>query len=72
MENQDEKILLVTAVTFTLIFLLQFLEVFDDGDVVHQQGNYSTNYKAWRLLAEKGDVNAQYKIGVMYEYDAGP
>ncbi len=35
------------------------------------QGDYQTAYKEWLPLAELGDVEAQYNIGVLFDEGAG-
>ncbi len=32
----------------------------------YDRGDYSTASKVWRSLAEQGDADAQYKLGVVY------
>jgi len=36
-----------------------------------ERGDYSTELKVWRPLAEQGDAEAQYNLGVMYERGLG-
>ena len=39
---------------------------FDKGALAYQRGDYATALKEWRPLAEMGDSDAQYNLGVMY------
>jgi len=36
-----------------------------------QSGDYATALKEWKPLAEQGDANAQYNLGVMYDNGQG-
>jgi TPR repeat protein len=38
------------------------------ADTAYNKGDYKTAYEIWQPLAEKGDANAQMKMGVRY-YD---
>jgi hypothetical protein len=37
----------------------------------HQRGDYATALSLWRPLAEQGDADAQFRLGVMYESGQG-
>ncbi|OIP14533.1 MAG: hypothetical protein AUK53_05240 [Betaproteobacteria bacterium CG2_30_59_46] len=39
---------------------------FDRAAAAHRQGDYLTSVKLWQPLAGKGQVDAQYNLGVMY------
>lgn len=39
---------------------------FERGAAAHRQGDYQAAVKLWQPLAEKGQVDAQYNLGVMY------
>ena len=41
------------------------------GVDAHKRGDYATALREWRPLAEQGDANAQYNIGVMYDFGKG-
>lgn len=41
---------------------------FQEGISAAQQGDYITAFHEWKPLAEKGNVSAQYNLGLMY-YD---
>ena len=41
------------------------------GVEAYKRGDYATALKKWRPLAEHGDANAQYDLGVMYRTGEG-
>ena len=44
---------------------------FDDGWVVYTRGEYEAALNIWLPLAEQGDVDAQYYLGLMYNVGEG-
>jgi TPR repeat protein len=44
---------------------------FQKGLAAAQSGDYATALREWKPLAEKGDANAQYFLGSMYEGGIG-
>ena len=44
---------------------------FDDGWAAYEAGDYATALKEFRPLAEQGDAEAQYWLGLMYDKLAG-
>ncbi len=44
---------------------------FDKAAKAHKRGDYQTAARLWAVLAEKGEVNAQYNLGQMYRYCDG-
>ena len=44
---------------------------FQKGFAAYQSGDYVTALQEWRPLAEQGDVDAQYGLGVMYDIGNG-
>jgi uncharacterized protein len=42
-----------------------------DGDESYKRGDYLAALRVWRPLADKGNAEAQYKIGVMYRQGLG-
>ena len=44
---------------------------FDDGGVVYTRGEYEAALNIWLPLAEQGDVDAQYYLGLMYNVGEG-
>lgn len=43
----------------------------DEGWAAYEQGDYEMALQEWRPLAEQGDADAQYNLGVMYQYGRG-
>lgn len=41
---------------------------FDDGLTAFERGNYAAAYEAWRPLAESGNAEAQFYLGVLYDH----
>ena len=40
---------------------------FQQGLTAYEQSDYQTAFKLWLPLAEQGDANAQYNLGIMYD-----
>ncbi len=38
----------------------------DEGAAAYQRGDYATALREWRPLAEQGNADAQFFLGVMY------
>ncbi len=43
----------------------------DSGQEAYDRGDYATALKEWRPLAEQGDAEAQYNLGIMYREGHG-
>ena len=43
----------------------------EDAVAAYQRGDYATALKLWHPLAEQGDANAQFRLGVMYDSGQG-
>jgi|GEM_PF-740882 len=43
----------------------------EDAVAAYQRGDYATALRLWHLLAERGDADAQFHLGVMYESGQG-
>ncbi len=39
----------------------------DEGMAAYQRGDYATALREWRPLAEQGNAEAQYNLGLMYD-----
>lgn len=39
----------------------------EDAVAAYKAGNYQKAFCLWKALAEQGDADAQYKLGVMYD-----
>ena len=44
---------------------------FQAGLEAYKRGDYATALKEWRPLAEQGDADAQFNLGVMYDNGRG-
>ncbi|MEM7071452.1 MAG: tetratricopeptide repeat protein, partial [Pseudomonadota bacterium] len=44
---------------------------FEDGIIASERGDFKTAFDIWSALGEKGDVRAQYNLGVMYSKGEG-
>jgi len=44
---------------------------FEDGVAAYQRGDYATAMRLWRPLADQGNGDAQYNIGIMYDKGFG-
>jgi uncharacterized protein len=44
---------------------------FEDAVAAYQRGDYATALRLWHLLAERGDADAQFHLGVMFESGQG-
>jgi len=44
---------------------------FDEGFDAYMRGDYATALKEFRVLAEQGDADAQYNLGLMYDKGHG-
>src|SRR5690242_9355435 len=43
----------------------------EDAVAAYQRGDYATALRLWHLLAERGDADAQFHLGVVYESGQG-
>ncbi len=44
---------------------------FDEGWAAYQRGDYATALEEWLPLANSGNANAQYNLGIMYANGTG-
>ncbi len=44
---------------------------FDEGMAAYNRGDYATALREWSSLAEQGDANAQYNLGLMNYHGQG-
>ena len=72
------KTLLTTALFGASIFSFQSTawadtpeQQFQQGLTAYEQSNYQTAFKLWLPLAEQGDANVQFNLGVMYAEGQG-
>jgi TPR repeat protein len=57
---------LASALTLLFALLMPLMADFDAGLKAYNRGDYATALKEWQPLAEKGDANAEYNIGLLY------
>ena len=63
-----------SIVLMVLFVCLAALPAWADGQVgvdAYKRGDYATAQREWRQLAEQGDADAQYNLGVMYDFAKG-
>jgi len=44
---------------------------FDDGWDAYEKGDYKTAFIEWEAAAKRGDIDAQYNLGLMYNNGKG-
>ena len=64
-----KKILSLFLLSFSLIGISN--ADFSDGLDAYNAGDHKTALKEWLVLAEQGDVRAQYNVGWMHAYGIG-
>ena len=71
---KTKPVTFLLALTFLFLFgcsSVVFADDLQDGLDAAVRGDYKTAYKLWLPLAEQGDAEAQYNLGVMYEHSLG-
>lgn len=68
-ESKTEVRQLILA--FFLLWPASLLQDFEAGSDAYNRGDYTTAYRDWLSLAERGDAEARYNLGVMYEKGQG-
>jgi len=63
--------LLQALVTLVAIGGVATAGQFEDAVAAHQRGDYATALRLWHPLAERGNADAQFHLGVMYESGQG-
>jgi len=74
LSNETKPLTFLLALTFLFLFSgfsVVFAGDLQDGLDAAVRGDYKTAYKLWLPLAEQGDAEAQYNLGVMYEHSLG-
>ena len=61
----------IIAVVFILFASVVQSADFQKGLDAYNKGDFKIAYKEWNQLAAQGNANAQYNLGVMYEYGIG-
>jgi TPR repeat protein len=62
------RVVLFLLVLFTSSAMAETLQ---DGYAAYQRGDYRTAFRIWKPIAEQGDADAQYNLGVMYANGTG-
>ena len=63
----------VLSVLLFILFVAgpAFSADFNKGIAAYSRGDYAAALKEWRPLAEQGDADAQYNLGVMHDTGQG-
>ncbi len=56
---------LVAGISFLALANIAFAG-FDEGLIAAKRGDFKTAFSVWHPLAEQGDSNAQFNLGLMY------
>jgi TPR repeat protein len=65
------KRIILAAVFVALLGSVSWSADFQKGVAAAKSGDYATALREWKPLAEQGDANAQFVLGVMYEKGQG-
>ncbi len=65
------KSLITTLLLAITLSSTAFGDDFIDGFEAAKKGDFKTAMKLWRPMAEQGDTDAQYILGVMYDRGDG-
>ena len=68
MRNLIKTLVLMLMLSFSHSAIASDLE---DGLAAAQKGDFATALRLWKPLAEQGDADAQYSLGVMYSEGDG-
>ena len=67
-----KTLIIILVLLFSLFLgLPSYSSDFDKGLTAYNNGDYATALKEWKPLAEEGDVDAQYYLGVLYDNGDG-
>ena len=64
-------LLLSAIVALSLMPAVSFADDFEAAGEAYEKGDYQTAFKIWKPLADKGDAQAQYNLGFLYENGQG-
>ena len=65
------KLFTCTAIGMVLLATPVLAQSYDDGAKAYNKRDYHTARKNWQPLAEKGDVKAQYNVGLLHAQGLG-
>jgi hypothetical protein len=71
MNNKIKVIILALSLAAASNAVLAGGKTFDDGAVAFIKGDGQAAYQIWKPLAEKGDTEAQYHLGYMFQTGTG-
>ena len=67
LSNETKPLTFLLVLTFLFLFCGSvFADDFKDGLDAINRGDYKTAHELWLPLAEQGNAEAQYDLGVMY------
>jgi uncharacterized protein len=61
-----KKLITVLLTAMLLIASSAYADIFDDAMKAYNSGKYAQAIKLFKPIALKGDANAQYNLGTMY------
>jgi len=61
----------ITAAALMILFALPAWADFQDGVDAADRGDFETALREWQPLADQGDADAQFNLGVMYDSGDG-
>jgi len=70
MKNLFKAVALGLSLLFATVSVCSAQDL-QKGEDAAQKGDFATELRKFRLLAEQGDMSAQFNLGVMYEYGRG-
>ena len=65
------KLTYILLLIVILTLSTQSFAGFIDGLSAYNTGDYATALREWKVLANKGDAEAQNRLGIMYKYGKG-
>lgn len=63
--------IILLALIMCLLVALSGCSDYQDGEAAYKRGDYVTALKKWQPLAEKGNPEAQFRLGWMYAHGEG-
>lgn len=61
------RTVLIVLLTLALNVTSAYADDFQDGIDAHKRGDYETAFEKLKPVAEQGQVDAQYTLGLMYD-----
>ncbi len=63
--------LILLPIIFSLVVVLPAFAGFHEGTSAYERGDYATAFKEFKVLAEQGNPEAQFNLGLMYHKGQG-